>query len=419
MEPSPAALDALVAFALVTAPALPSERDGPSIVRPAIVYALLFGSIGAWVPYASVFYREAGLSLDLVGGMTALSAAVGLVAAPAWGALADRTRDLRGPIVLSGAWSAVAAAWLAVAREPITLFVASALLAAGAAGIGPLLDSLTIERLGEHRDRFGRARAWGSAAFIVVSVLTGMLIDRTRVAGLFLVFAPGLLVTSLVAYGLLRGGPVRRRTITLSPLEGLVGVLRHPSLALFLLGSVLLWASVSAVTTFVSIHLVELGAEGQVVGLLWAIGAMVEVPLMFVFPALARRWGTNRLLVIGAVAYSLRSVGWALAGAPLLLVAVSPLGGIGYALFYVGTVGYVARAVPPGVQATAQGIFSGTAWSTGSILGSLVGGQLAALVGIPVLFGLSSVTTIVAAALVWWAIVSRRGPAREPIRAEA
>lgn len=386
-------------------------EPAPSVVRPAIVYALLFGSVGAYFPYIAVFYREIGLPLEAVGGLAALNAAVGLVAAPLWGAIADRARDLRGPLVLAGAWAALAATWLAVARDPLAVAMAAALLGAGAAGLGPMLDSLTIERLGERRERFGRARAWGSAAFIVSALGTGLLIERVGAPGLFLVGAPGLLLTSVAAYALLGGGPTRRRTITLSPLQGLVGILRHPSLSLFLLGSVLVWTSVSAVTTFISVHLVALGAEGQIVGLVWALGALVEVPLMLAFPAIARRFGNERLLVVGALAFAVRALGWALAGAPELLIVVAPLGGVGFGLFYVATVGYVSHAVPREVQATAQGIYSGTAFSTGSILGALIGGQLAGRVGIPTLFGVAGIATLAAAVLVWWAILAARGPA--------
>ncbi len=85
-----------------------------SVVRPAIVYVLLFGSVGAYFPYIAVFYREIGLSIEAVGLVAALNAAVGLVAAPLWGAVADRARDLRGPLALAGAWSSLAATWLAV-----------------------------------------------------------------------------------------------------------------------------------------------------------------------------------------------------------------------------------------------------------------------------------------------------------------
>jgi predicted MFS family arabinose efflux permease len=65
--------------------------------------------------------------------------------------------------------------------------------------------------------------------------------------------------------------------------------------------------------------------------------------------------------------------------------------------------------VPVGVQATAQGVFSGTAFSFGSILGSVLGGVVAGASSLPVLFGLSTGLLGVAAVVVWWAVV-RGGP---------
>ena len=89
-------------------------------------------------------------------------------------------------------------------------------------------------------------------------------------------------------------------------------------------------------------------------------------------------------------------------------MAIAPLGGIGFALFYVGTVTYVARAVPPSVQATAQGLFSGTAFSIGTILGSVVGGQLAAALTIPGMFAVAAAGTAAGAAIVLWATEARK-----------
>ncbi|HXI80976.1 MAG TPA: hypothetical protein VNM34_09195, partial [Verrucomicrobiae bacterium] len=39
----------------------PSPPSGSSVVRPAIVYALLFGAVAAYIPYISVFLRSTGL----------------------------------------------------------------------------------------------------------------------------------------------------------------------------------------------------------------------------------------------------------------------------------------------------------------------------------------------------------------------
>jgi MFS family permease len=94
-------------------------------------------------------------------------------------------------------------------------------------------------------------------------------------------------------------------------------------------------------------------------------------------------------------------------------VAVSPLGGIGFAFFYVGTVTWVAGAVPRSVQATAQGVFTGTAMSLGAIGGSIIGGLIAGAFSLPVLFVAAAVGNGFGAIIVWRAIGRRRrdGPA--------
>jgi len=69
---------------------------------------------------------------------------------------------------------------------------------------------------------------------------------------------------------------------------------------------------------------------------------------------------------------------------------------------------YVARAVPPSVQATAQGLFSGTAFAMGAILGSVLGGQVAAVLTIPGMFGVSAGATLIGAVIVARATSLRR-----------
>ena len=382
-----------------------------SIVRPAVVYFLLFGAVAAYFPYIAVYFRSIGLDLPAIGLLAALNAGVAVVAAPAWGALVDRTRDVRGPLLVAGLWSAAAGIWLAVTREPILVGIAVVTLAAGSAGLGPMLDSRTIQIVGKNRDRYGRARAFGSLAFTIGALGVGILIGQTGPQGMFLVYVPGLFLTGVVAYVLLgspdRGtGPTGRFTASFA--SGLSDLVRDPTLLLFFIGSVLLWIAVSAVHTFLSVHLVQLGASSALVGLVWTPGALVEVPLMLAFPLLVRRIGSERLLVLGGLAFAVRAGLWALTSDPLLFVAIAPLGGIGFALFYVGTVTYVSRAVPPSVQATAQGLFSGTAFSIGSILGAILGGQVAAAITIPGLFAVSAAVTAAGAGIVLWATEARK-----------
>jgi len=385
-----------------------AEGVSSSIVRPAIVFVALYTATGAWFPYIPLYYRSIGIGVESIGLLAALWAGVAVVSAPVWGAVADRIGSVRVPLVAAGLVSASAAAALAFATEPLVVAGLVAVIGAGNSGLVPLLDSRTLDIVGESRERYGRVRAWGSIAFIGASIGVGLLLDRTGPRGLFLVMVPAVLLTAVAAYVLLGEGrrtEVRRLPWSLSQL----GFLRQRRLGLFFVGCVLLWATTAAVSTFLSVRIADLGGSSQLVGYAWALGAAVEVPIMFSYPVLVRRFGAERLLVAAALAYVVRSTLFALTTDPVILVALTPLSGVGFALFQVGVVTYVARSAPTGVRATAQALFSGTAFSLGSIAGSTLGGQLAGLVGLGRLFGVAALGALIAAGVIWWAIVPTRG----------
>jgi MFS transporter, PPP family, 3-phenylpropionic acid transporter len=385
----------------------PAQPVSTSVVRPAIVYVLLFTAVGAWFPYIPLYYRSIGIGVESIGLLAALWAGMAVVAAPMWGAIADRLGSVRGPLVAAGVVAAAGAAALAFVSEPLAVVVLVGVIGAGTAGLAPLVDSRTLDIVGESRERYGRARAWGSISFIVASIGVGFLLDRTGPRGLFLVMFPAVLLTGIAAYALLGSGgrtDVRRLPWSLSQL----GFLRERGLGLFFVGAVLLWATTAAVSTFLSVRIADLGGTSQLVGYAWALGAAVEVPIMFSFPMLARRFGSERLLVVAALAYVVRSAALAVTDDPAILVALAPISGVGFALFQVGVVTYVARSAPTGVRATAQALFSGTAFSLGSIAGSTLGGQLAGAVGLGRLFGLAALGALIAAVVIWWAIIPTR-----------
>jgi PPP family 3-phenylpropionic acid transporter len=406
----------------------PSAPAPTAVVRPAIVYALLFGAQGAYLPYIALYLASTGLDLGTVGALIALFAAVSLVAAPSWGAVADGIGDVRGPVAIASILSGGAVLLLAVAVGPLALALATALLAATFAGVIPMVDSQTVRLVG-HRDRFGLARAPGSGAFVVVAFATGIVLARTGPSGMFLVYGPLVVLTGLGAWVLLRLPPATRsaargtrrsssgsadRTLAgLSPTT-ILGVLRTPRLGVFFVASVVVWTSHAALQGFISLRVRELGGDATTIAATWSLGAVIEVFLMSGFPALARRFGAERLIVIGAFAFAIRALVCALVDAPTAIVLASAFGGVGFSFFYVGTVAWVAGAVGRGVQATAQGIFSGTSNSIGAIVGSVAGGAIGGAFGLPALFGVAAAGYAAGAVLTWIAIGRPTDPRPRP-----
>lgn len=367
------------------------------MARPAVVYIALFGALGTFFPYSSVFLASRGLQLEAIGLLLALHSVVSLVVAPAWGALADRVGDVSRVLLAASLFAGAGAAALAFAHDPLGLAAALSLLAVGTGGMIPLADTRAVDLAGDRREHFARARAWGSGAFIVTSIATGWILSGRGPDALFVLYVPLLVVTGIASWRLLGPGsadghPRVRRVTSLRP-TGIGRLLSQPGLLALLVGVTLIWTAVGAVMAFISIHVAAQGADLATIGLMWAIGAVVEIPIMLAFPVLARRVGSGRLLVLGAMAFALRAAGWGVAGDPVVAVLVAPLGGIGFALFYVGLVSFVARSVPREVQATAQGVFTGMTFSLGSVVGTILAGFVAPVIGLPGLFLTAAVAT--------------------------
>jgi PPP family 3-phenylpropionic acid transporter len=371
----------------------------PPIWRAAIAYIVYFFATGASFPYLPVHYRALGLGLGTVGLLAAVSAATQLVAAPAWGALADRFGRSRLTLPAAALVAASGAFALSRASEPLPVIAAVVVLSIGLAGISPILDARTIELLGSDRARYGRVRAWGSAAFVVSAALCGLLLDARGTGALFLVYVPCLVLTALITLSVPRRATTRHASLRRGALE----LVRAPFMGRFLFGALLVWACLSALNAFYSIQIVALGGAASFVGVAWVIGALVEIPIMWTFPRLALRFGNERLLVTGSAIFAVRSVLAALAPNANLLVAVAPLEGAGFALFFVGGVGFVAARAPAGMAGTAQGVFSATT-GLAAITGTAVAGLIASALSIPGLFAAAGVMGLLAAIVVAGAV---------------
>ncbi len=379
--------------------------------RLPFAYIVYFSAIGAAFPYLPVFYHDLGLDYNAIGLVAALQAATQLITAPLWGGLADRFPHSRLTLPAAALFAAVGAAVLLLATDVLGAIlgaiVGGVILFAGLAGIGPVLDARSLELLGSDRHRYGQVRAWGSVAFVVSATIVGVVLDRMGSRSIFAIYLPALLLTALVTAFLPRKGTGR----SVSIMRGARTVLASPGLALFLGGVFLVWTSLTALTAFYSIQIVTLGGGTTLVGLAWALGASVEVPIMFGYARLGKRFGDERIMIVGAFGFALRALLASLAVDPAALVYISVLEGFSFGCFFVGGVTYVARLAPTSLSGTAQGLFAAVA-GLATIVGSSLGGVIAGWVTIPGMFAMTAVGHLIAAFVVMYAI--RRGPAPRP-----
>lgn len=348
----------------------------PMADRPRVIgaFVVLYLAVGAYSPYLPVYYRSLGLSLEVIGLLAALFAAAAMLGAPMWGATADRSGAQRSVLSVAATGAAAAATLLALVSGTVLVALAAGLMALAMSGIIPILDARALEVSAGSRSHYASFRVWGSASYIVAVVVTGWIVEAAGPRGLFTVLVPALAVTALVGYRI-RSQPA---AAPITRLTAFRSVLRSRTLAPFLAVVLITWTSSTTINAFFSIHLVEIGAPSWMVGLSWALGAAVEVPIMLGFGRLVARAGLGRLLLAGTILFALRAVAVVLTSDPLLVTLTMALHGGGFALFLVGGVSYVSEHAPAGAAATAQGMLVAIAFGLAQIIGPGIGGLLAA-----------------------------------------
>ncbi len=375
--------------------------------RAISAYVIVYGAIAAWAPYLSAYYKNSlGLPLGAVGLLMAMTSAVGLLAAPIWGTLHDRNPRSRFLLPLAGAIAATGALGLFTVGPSPLLPLAAMTFSAGSSGLSPMMDVRVLEMVGADRTRYARVRVWGSISFIFLAPLIGILTVEYGLPALFWVMIPALLLGGLAATTL----PGRHAVVSSSMLRAPMTVLRHRPIALLLLGSFFGWAAISSQNIFFTIYLQQLGASTELAGSAWSIAALLEVPTMFLFPALAKRFGVERMMVVGGLLLVCRQAGNAFFTDPEILMALSLIQGAGYSMLLIGSITFVSREAPRGTAATAQGIWNATAGSLAAILGSGLGGQIAGLITIRGLYVVCAVLTLLATVMIAAAVLPRHKP---------
>ena len=385
--------------------------------RAVAAYVIVYGAVAAWAPYLSVYYNKGlGIAIGATGLLMAMTSGVTLLGAPIWGTLHDRYPRSKVLLPLAAVTASLGAFGLYLSGPTPWLAVSAAVFAAGACGLSPMMDVRVLEMVSADRTRYARVRLWGSLSFIVVVPLVGLLTVAHGLHALFWVMVPCLLAGGLAATLLPgRTNAIRATSLRRAPAT----VLRHRPIALFLLGGFFGWAAISSQNSFFTIYLIQLGAPTDLAGSAWSIAALLEVPTMFLFPVLARRFGLERLIVLGALIVVAREVANALFLDPAILIAVSLTQGLGYSLLLIGSVTFISHQAPRGTAATAQGLFNAVAGSLASIVGSGVGGQLAGLLSIRGLYAVSACLGLLSAALIAAAVLPvARAAALHPVAAD-
>jgi PPP family 3-phenylpropionic acid transporter len=358
-------------------------------------YFLLFGITGITLPFLPAYLKSLSLSATQVGALLAISPLVSLLAPPLWGHLADRsgsTGRLLSVLALGALLGLSPLLWVERFAALAATLVAYALFNSG---FTPLLDSLALNRVAHTGGSYAHLRLFGSLGFVVSSASFGLLVSGV---GRWTVIVPLGLLATLALWSFTLHAPSIPGA-RLHPLAGL-RLLRLPDLRWLLAATGLHWLACAPYHGTFSIHVLTLGLTPAVVGLSAGLGVLAEVAFMFLYPRFAERIAPRHLLALAFATSAVRWAGMALVSSAPALVALSLLHGFTFGAFYVASIAFMARRVPPHLRASGQALFASVTFGLGGLVGYVSAGAGYDWLGGHRLFAVAAVLEGVAAALV-------------------
>ena len=334
------------------------------------------------VGFAAVYLQGLGYSNAGLGLVTAAGSLFGALLGPGLSSLIDRYDRVSAIKLVPPTLAAEAAALVVLLLFPFR-GAASSLGFAAYILFVTAVNSLFLKLYSDAAHRglpldYGFARGMGSLAYVLVSLLLGVVIERSSVRAVpiaGLVICAGQLAAFLVFLHRLPAGGARSGAQEEKGASLPVFIRKNPRFCVMLFGTILLFFAHNTVCNFLINITRSVGGDTGTMGLLNGFMAAVEIPVMFLFSALFGRRSSAALLRVSFVFFSLKMLAVTLAPSVPLLGAAFLLQAPSFALYAAAIVPYVARTIPYEDSAKAQSL-AFTMTTLGAVLANAISGRL-------------------------------------------
>ena len=376
------------------------------------IYFFAFTVYGVASPYLSVLVRNLGYGPAVVGLLLGLFEIAGIAGPFFIGRFSDSLGRYRPGLFLSFLIIPFALVPLLLWRNIVVSSLSLIFLAFGVRSIIPLLDAAATLLL-KHKEDYGKIRSIGSLSFVLTALFlqfTPILKPQSSSSIGFWLGITALL--SMLTLPLLHETGVkskRQKQKDVPPITAHIGLGAASSVwsPIFIIGLVIIGLgrlSMAPIVSFFSLYVSE-ELHWNAVGLMWALSALSEIPLMFVSGKLINKYGSAPLLALSMMAVIVRLSLYALFPTIAGAILGQLLHSLCYGLFHPAAVAFVSTHIPPQHRAVGLTMYLSLGVGLPTFIGSALGGYIIEALGYRFLFG--SYTIFSMLGLIIYAIFSK------------
>ncbi|SFJ02325.1 MFS transporter, PPP family, 3-phenylpropionic acid transporter [Paenibacillus sp. UNC496MF] len=333
---------------------------------------LFFALLAIFISFLPVYLDAQGLTASRIGVVVGTGGFVSIFSSPLWGMVSDRSKTIRGVLLVLIACSAVAGYYLYTSDSLIALIALTMLLYFFLLPMDPLTESLNFQSSQAAGVSYGSIRTFGAFGYAAMSLVVGYVMLYFGKNSLGLLFA-GFGAAAFLVCLTLRDAPAAGTPVRWRDLGRFLG---HRETLLFLVLIFVAAVPSRMNDTYLGVHLHALGGSSELVGQAWFLAAGSEI-LVFALSFWWMRSGRElALIAFASFFYFLRFFLSIWVTDPHAMTYVQLMQVFTFPIFYSAAIQYLYRIVPDEWKATGQTVLALVFFGVSGIVASYAGGWL-------------------------------------------
>lgn len=338
------------------------------------IYFLAAGAQACYYPFLIIFLKEKHLNYTQMGICFGAVSITGVFFQPLIGYVTDRYIGKKKVLLYLTLICALILGITTQAEGFAELTLLSGLFSAFMSSIYPVIDSLGIEVSHIYKNfSYYRTRLMGSIGYAVLVVLVGIAVKETSAEVAFYLY----ILCNLVSLIFIAGINIKEsRSYSSINLGSVAALIKNRRFVFFLASALILNIAINANGNYIEELIVKTGGNVIILGFLWGIVAMCEVPTFYNGSKLLKKIIDYKLYMACLLFYVIRFMLDSYCKSWEAVLLVQTMQTVTYALYTLSAMNYIGRVADTSILTTALTLHSAVGGGIGGFIGGIAGGVL-------------------------------------------